>query len=886
MTATWLRGLLARQYGRLLAAVCGIALSVALLASLGVFLAASKSTMTSRAASSVIVDWQVKVARDADPLAVLDTVVGTAGIRVARTVRFAQTTGLSAVTAGSTQTTGPGVVLGIPANYASAFPGEIRPLTGAGSGVLIAQQTAANLHVAPGDTITIGRAGLPAAHLVIQGVVDLPQADSLFQRVGAPAASQPAAPPDNVVLVPPGTFADLFSQLAAARPDLVTTQVHVGRNQQLPPDPAQSYISVVGAAHNLEAALSGAGVVGNNLAAALDGARKDASYAQILFLFLGFPGAVLAGVLTAAVASAGRARRRREQALMRTRGATLRKMMLLSSAEAAVLGLVGGFLGLLLARLVGSWAFGTSSFGASRGDALVWTATALVVGFTVAVVSIVVPAVSDFRQMTVASARISVRRESSPRWMRWGVDLVLLAVSGLVFWQTSRGDYTLVLAPEGVAAISVNYWAFLGPGLLWIGSGLLAWRLALTFLRYGRSPLTWLVRPLTGRLASTAAAGMSRQRGLVARSVVLVGLALSFAFSTAVFNQTYRHQAEVDARLTNGADIAVTESPGVVVGPEAGSAIASISGVRQVEPLLHRFAYVGADLQDLFGVHPGTVSRATSLQDAYFQGGTAAQLMGVLAAHPDAILVSDETVKDFQLSPGDLLNLRLQDSRTKQFTTVPFHYAGIAKEFPTAPHDSFFVANADYVAKATGSGAVGTFLVDTGGANIPGVTAQIRQALGTSASVTNILTTRKAVGSSLTSVDLTGLTRVELGFALLLAAGAGGLVLALGIAERRRSFAIVTVLGAGRRQMFGLVLSEAAVVSALGLVGGLVGGWLLSQMLVKVLTGVFDPPPEGLSTPTGYLLWTLAITFAAIFGAALITGRAASRAAVEQLREL
>ncbi|MCX5317608.1 hypothetical protein [Streptomyces sp. NBC_00154] len=38
------------------------------------------------------------------------------------------------------------------------------------------------------------------------------------------------------------------------------------------------------------------------------------------------------------------------------------------------------------------------------------------------------------------------------------------------------------------------------------------------------------------------------------------------------------------------------------------------------------------------------------------------------------------------------------------------------------------------------------------------------------------------VGSSLTAVHLAGLTRVELGFALVIGAGAGCLVLALGLA--------------------------------------------------------------------------------------------------------
>ena len=159
--------------------------------------------------------------------------------------------------------------------------------------------------------------------------------------------------------------------------------------------------------------------------------------------------------------------------------------------------------------------------------------------------------------------------------------------------------------------------------------------------------------------------------------------------------------------------------------------------------------------------------------------------MAKLAAAPDSILVSAETVKDYQLLPGDVVNLRLQDSTTKQLTTVGFHYAGIVSEFPTAPKDSFFVANASYVAAKTGSNAVGAFLVDTGGGDVTGVAAQIQSRLGSSATVTDIAHTRSRVGSSLTAVDLAGLTTVELGFALVLAAAAGGLVLFLGLAERR-----------------------------------------------------------------------------------------------------
>ena len=63
------------------------------------------------------------------------------------------------------------------------------------------------------------------------------------------------------------------------------------------------------------------------------------------------------------------------------------------------------------------------------------------------------------------------------------------------------------------------------------------------------------------------------------------------------------------------------------------------------------------------------------------------------------------------------------DARTNQLTTVPFHYVGVVSEFPTAPKDSFFVANAAYITARTGNDAAGAFLVDTGGQHTTAVAA-------------------------------------------------------------------------------------------------------------------------------------------------------------------
>jgi putative ABC transport system permease protein len=422
--------------------------------------------------------------------------------------------------------------------------------------------------------------------------------------------------------------------------------------------------------------------------------------------------------------------------------------------------------------------------------------------------------------------------------------------------------------------------------LAWVGAGLLAYRIAFTLLGRGRGPLAAALRPLAGELSSTVTATMSRQRPLLARAVALLALTAAFAASTAVFNSTYRQQAEVDARLTNGADVTVTESPGAEVGPGAIARLRQVSGVHSVEPLQHRFAYVGSDLQDLYGVRPSTIGAAGKLQDAWFDGGSAAGLMGQLASRPDSVLVSAETVRDFQLHPGDLLRLRLQDGRTKHFRTVPFHYAGVAKEFPTAPTDSFLVANSSYVARTTGSDAVGSFLVQTDGTSPGTVAARVRSAVGTSAQVTDIQHQRRVVGSNLTAVELSGLTRVELAFALVLAAAASGLALALGFRERRRTFLLATALGAKARQLSAFVWGESVVVGVAGLALGAAAATALSIMLVKVLTGVFDPPPDSLAVPWLYLAGVLGLTVAAIAAAGAATLRSLRRPTVEELREL
>jgi putative ABC transport system permease protein len=196
------------------------------------------------------------------------------------------------------------------------------------------------------------------------------------------------------------------------------------------------------------------------------------------------------------------------------------------------------------------------------------------------------------------------------------------------------------------------------------------------------------------------------------------------------------------------------------------------------------------------------------------------------------------------------------------------------------------VANAGYIARTTGSDAVGSFLVQTDGTGPATVAKRVRSVVGPSVQVTDIVGQRHVVGSNLTAVELSGLTRIELGFALALAIAASGLALGFGFRERRRTFALAAAVGARRGQLGAFVWGETAIVTVGGFVLGAAIAAVVSRMLVKILTGVFDPPPDVLAIPWGYLGAVGALTLAAVTVAGVITLRALQRPAIEELRDL
>jgi putative ABC transport system permease protein len=607
----------------------------------------------------------------------------------------------------------------------------------------------------------------------------------------------------------------------------------------------------------------------DNLSEALEAAAGDALYAEALFIMLAVPGALLALGLAYLAALGTVERDRRELALLRARGASRRQLLAIAATESGIVGVLAGLLGAGISfAAVTLLIEGSVGLNPSRAASVVVVCVVLAIaGGMVARLGTGLRALSE----TVAAGRRGTQPGGRPLWQWLYLDFVALAISGLIYWLTASTGFSAVVNPDSNPTLSLSIYMFFAPALLWIGATLLLVRLRGTLFSSiaarlrggGQSPSR-----RTFLLASASRRGPAINRGLV-----FVGLLLAFGVSLGVFASTYNQQAGVDAQLTLGADITATAPPGVTAKSGLAKRIEVVPGVAATSAVDHSYAYVGPDLQDTFGIEPGTIGAATTLRDSYFIGGGAQTMLSRLQSRPDGVLVSKETIADYSLKLGDLLRLRVLDHRSGKFHIVPFHVVGTVQEFPSAPRDSFMVANLAYLRKADRAG--GPNVVFASASEDPAAVASRVAAAtkGFGVSVKDIRQQSVQTVSSITTVDLTGISRLEQAFAIVLAAAAMWLFVNLVVSERRHEFATMAALGASMRDIGAFVRSEAVTVLAAALALAAALGWLLAEMLIAMLQHVFDPPPDHLAVPWGFL----GLLALAAMGGALLAAVAAAR---------
>jgi putative ABC transport system permease protein len=648
----------------------------------------------------------------------------------------------------------------------------------------------------------------------------------------------------------------------------VSLELHVGVDHNVyPSDPGVASVWSDVLRRVLERTPApGSIVVSDNGAEPLSEASADATNAKILFLLLGIPGALVAAALGLAAQSALAEGLRREDALLRLRGATESQLVLLAGLQAVLAGLLGSVVGLALAfvgvsALEGHAAWqGASGSGVAFAILLARASGALTTGVRV------VRLIGSSKRSEVIDERRVLERGWRPLWLRAYLDVAAIGV-GLAILTMNILAGGLKLAPVEAAqgtTLALSFYVLLAPIALWIGLTLFAIRTLLA----GARRLTRPDRPRA--LPSWRAAALRWLGRRPARTgVALIMGILAVAFGTQVisFVGTYASAKQNDSNAAFGSDLRLTAGDPLYTLPKSlGPHVASVTPIRQVP------ARSGTDRKTIDAIDVSTYPRTVTTPPQMIAG----QGVQGLIEDPSGVIVAQEIATDFGVGVGDALPVTIFPDDQDLSRIVNFHVVGIFRSFP--PSNPF----AEMVVSTAGLPPYSAPLPDFYLARV--VAGQLPSAVAAELAAIPAIHKRFAVQTvagmtlaaprSLASLNLDGLKWIE-------AIGAG-LIAALGVAvlgaflvhERRREFAILEALGATRSQIAAGPAQEGIVTVVGSLVIGMPLGLLLSLLSVRVLALFFTLPPPLLTVPVASLLAFVALMVATC-GLALIGALAA-----------
>jgi putative ABC transport system permease protein len=573
-----------------------------------------------------------------------------------------------------------------------------------------------------------------------------------------------------------------------------------------------------------------------------------------MFLFLGLPGLLLAGVLAAYAGAVLAATQRREHALLRLRGADrgqVRRMLLYRTVMLAGSGaVIGTLVGLIACAVV----LGRSSiWSASLTSLAVSASLSVVAGLLVTGLALYLPSRRALdREVTGESRALAV--DEDPPWRRHHLDLIaagLTAVSAVAaqmlgLFEAPRGNVT-----HGVHSDLRSYMLLL-PIAGWLAGITLGARLSEATAH--RTPIPSpprFGRTVPGLLSRT----ISRRSRQLFVGVLVTGLVVGIGTGLAVFASSYQQAKVADARFTVGSDLRVTPSPLSTRSHPASYAagLAVVPGVSSVTPVVAGLenstlrSDFNSDAYASAAIDPAGYARTANPPDELFVGTTAREALHALAGHPNNVLLDEEAAHFLELKVGDTAQLLMaRGTSAQRMRTV--HVVAIFTRLPAFPEGVNVVMNLGYYRAQTGLTDVDFFLASTRGTGhaASGVADAITAGPGARdrLSVDSTSTSVNRDESSLTSLNTAGLLRLDSFFTLMMSVAVIAIFVFAMILHRRKEYVVLAAQGLPAARVFALLLGETALVSLGGLLVGLAVGSGIGTLFVRVLTPLFILSPD------------------------------------------
>ena len=754
-------------------------------------------------------------------------------------------------------------VFGLDKQYLDQDP-SIRIIDGAyepGSALLSAEAARA-LSVGPGGVVQVRIPGMPEPLSVrISGITDVSRAKSLFYSREGKQLEQ-FVYVRNTVIVGPEVFAKTivpaFQNVATAPGTILRNQpilevdVFMVR-EPLDADPGTALTQTKAVADAVNAVAPGQDVLIDNISNALQVARDDARTAKRMFVFLGLPGALLAAILTAYAGGVLASALRREQAILRIRGANRRHLLRMHALRTLALAAVGSLLGVALGLVSTAVVLSADALAsASPGSLLVSALLGAGAGFLATGVALYASGRRAItRQISDERAQLASR---APLWRLLGIDFLILGAAVAVEWyQRRHGGF------EGVRgsvyfgrAVSLQLHLVIVPIGIWLGGVLVLGRVVERVFAHLPLPLGHRFgRPLRGLLTRS----IRRRSWAAASAMIMVGLIVALGTSVASFSASYDQAKARDARFVVGSDVRVTPSPISALDhpPEYADEL-KVPGLQTVTPVVYGLqnalleSEVNEDAGNMAAIDPAGFAHVAPLIDTDFLGITAANAMDALQRQPSGVLLTEDLADTLDVEPGDEVQVLFARGTQKQ-KLAEMKVAGLFVRLPGFPEGVDLVVNIERQMQLIPSTNASFFLANTTDPSNPTldrVAAELREGPGTTDALQfdTRATALDKDQSSLAALNIRGLLTLDSAYALAMAATAITIFVFGLLLQRRREYVTLRAQGMRIGKIRSLLVTESVGVVVVGAVAGTFVGGVMAYFLVKVLQPLFVLRPE------------------------------------------
>lgn len=785
------------------------------------------------------------------------------GVQSADPLRFVDMASGS-IRSGGARVPGPVKLFAFDASYQAHYR-SIRVLSGGfdRKGVLVSAEAARALKVGKGDTVTLDLpGGAEPLRSIVTGIMDLSEARPLFESREASTLESFRYVPYTIVVGPDAyreRVVPAFEAAAAASDAKVTSlpleelDILLDRSK-LNADPATAVSETRKVAAAVRAVAPDQDYLIDNISNTLQVAKGDASVAKRMFVYLGLPGAVLAAILTAYAGTLLAEAQRRENALLRVRGAARRHLLFLLTLRTLAIAGVGSLAGTALGFASVSVVLGRSTMSETSLGALVQSALiGIFGGMAVTALALYVPGRRLITQ-EIRQELAVVSRRSASGWKLLRFDVAVFG--GAVLAQVVALRVGGSTAPGGSVysgqSVSLPLHLLVAPLVGWVA----ATALLAHFLQWlaARSVASHATVGFGRLLPGVLWRSVTRRLGAIAGGVITVGLVVGLGTTLGSFATVYDNAKAADARFLVGSDIRVTPNPtstarhpiGLAYKFQVTGAAGSTAVVYANENAVLTSSF-NEDVATMAAIDPRSFAKVGALQDSLFLDGSAQQMMSAMADRADGVLVNRALADGLKLKTGDSAEVlfgRGKDQQVRRNVKV----LGLFTQFPGAPKGTDVVANLNFYVKATGLREANYFLVSATDRSDAGLsrTMQSLSKLDGFSRRFETQTTMAAVDkdqSSLTALNVRGLLGLDSFYTFLMAATATAMFVFGLLLQRRREYVTLRAQGLRSGEIRTLVLAEAGLAATLGTAIGALAGLGLASQFVSVLRPIFTLAP-------------------------------------------